>query len=87
MADVKEVAERNKFKVSEATYRGGPFVSHSCIAKSGSDDEKDQADSYASGFDSRGELMNSALYYFSRLEVLPQSVAGTSVMAVLDMRS
>jgi len=87
LAVVKEVAERNGFNVSKATYWGGPLVAVLALRKAVLMMKKSQADSYATGFDSRGELMNTALYNFSRFEVLPQSVAGTSVMAVLDVRN
>jgi hypothetical protein len=45
---------------------------------------KIRTDIHSAGFDARWNLINTGLYHLSRCEVLPQRIAGTSVMAVLD---
>ncbi len=84
LAYLREVAARNRFRVSKATYWGGPLVPVLALRKAVLAIGKSRKDSYSAGFDSRGDSMNSALYLLSRCEFLPQRIAGTSVMAVLD---
>jgi SAM-dependent methyltransferase len=79
-----EVARRNRFQVSKVTYWGGPLVPILAMRKIALSLRKMQKDSYTAGFDSRGKLINTGLYHLSRCEILPQRVAGTSIMAVLD---
>lgn len=78
------VARNNGFRVSTATYWGGPLVPILALRKAALSIVSGRIDSYSAGFDSRGDLMNAALYQLSRCEVLPQRVVGTSVMAVLE---
>jgi len=79
-----DVACRNGFKVSQATYWGGPLVPVLALRKAMLSMRKTSSESYAAGFDSGGDAMNTALYHYSRFEVVPQRIAGTSVMAVLE---
>jgi len=83
-AALVEVASRNGFRVSKATYWGGPLVPILALRKAALTIGSSRMDTYSAGFDSRGDLMNTLLYLLSRFEILPQSVAGTSVMAVLE---
>jgi SAM-dependent methyltransferase len=85
LTNMLEVAKRSGFKVKKATYWGGPLVPILALRKAALSIGKSRVDSYSAGFDSRGELMNSCLYGLSRCEVLPQRIAGTSVMAVLEV--
>ena len=85
LAALLAVAKRNGFRVSKATYWGGPLVPILALRKAALTLGKKRADSYSAGFDSRGDLMNAVLYGLSRCEVVPQRVAGTSVMAVLEV--
>jgi len=84
LATMEDVARRNGFQLSALTYWGGPLVSIAALRKVTLAVGKKHLDVYSTGFDPRGELMNKCLYRFSRLELLPQHVMGTSVMAVLD---
>jgi hypothetical protein len=84
LAALLEVAKRNGFRVSNATYWGGPLVPVLALRKAALAFAKKRTDSYSAGFDSRGDRMNDALYQLSRCELLPQRIAGTSVMAVLE---
>ena len=79
-----EIAQRTGFKVSEATYWGAPLIPILALRKAAVTIGGAQIDSYSAGFDPRGDFINTGLYHFSRCEVLPQRIAGTSVMAVLD---
>ena len=79
-----EVAKRNRFRVSAATYWGGPLVPVLALRKAILALRKPGSDSYPVGFDSRGRIINTGLLHLSRCEPLPQRIAGTSVMAVLD---
>jgi SAM-dependent methyltransferase len=78
-----DVAHRNGFRVSAATYWGGPLVPILAMRKALLSTGKPR-DSYATGFDSRNPLINGGLYCLSRCEIVPQKLAGTSVMAVLE---
>lgn len=79
-----DVARRNRFKVSAVTYWGAPLIPVLALRKAILAMRKPGGDSYPVGFDSRGKLINTGLLHLSRLEPLPQRIAGTSVMAVLD---
>ena len=81
---LKGVARRNRFRVSVASYWGGPLVAILALRKAVLTMRRTRADNYPTGFDPRGNLMNKGLYYLSGCEVLPQRIAGTSVMAVLE---
>lgn len=83
---LREVAQRNGFKVRESTYWGGPLVPVLALRKATLTIGRSRLDNYSTGFDPRGNFMNDCLYRFSRCEVLPQRIAGTSVMAVLDSK-
>lgn len=74
------VAEKNGLKMRSCTYWGLPLLPLLLIRKA---IHLDRADGRA-GFDSRGWLINSGLSFLSRIELLPQSVMGTSVMAVFE---
>jgi SAM-dependent methyltransferase len=84
LAGLSDVARRNGFRTSQITYWGGPLVPILALRKAALTIGRAKLDNYGAGFDSRGDFINSCLYYFSRCELLPQRIAGTSVMAVLD---
>lgn len=84
LASLREVAARNNFRISKATYWGAPLVPVLALRKAVLTLRGASKDNYSAGFDSGGDLTNSALYLLSRCEVLPQRIAGTSVMAVLE---
>jgi SAM-dependent methyltransferase len=79
-----DVARRNHFRVSAATYWGGPLIPVLALRKAILAMKKPSSESYATGFDSGGGLVNTGLYHLSRCEMLPQRLGGTSVMAVLE---
>jgi len=83
LAALFEVARRNGFRVNAATYWGGPLVPVLALRKAILAMRKTRADNYPTGFDPRGNFINDGLYYLSCCELLPQRIAGTSVMAVL----
>ena len=87
VSDLAAVARRNGFRVHRITYWGGPLVPVLALRKVALTLARTRLDNYAAGFDSKGELMNAALYAWSRLELIPQRFAGTSVMAVLEPES
>jgi len=75
-----EVLERNGLKVKASTYWGLPLVplllARKAITLPGSDGK--------SGFDSRGPHTNDLLGLLARMEPIPQSLLGTSVMVVAE---
>jgi len=75
-----EALERNGFKIKGSTYWGLPLVplllARKAIALPGSDGK--------SGFDSRGPHTNDLLGLLARVEPIPQSLLGTSVMVVAE---
>jgi SAM-dependent methyltransferase len=84
LAAMREVAQRNRFKLSAATYWGGPLVPILALRKAALTIGKTRLDNYSTGFDPRGNFINKCLYCLSCCEVLPQRISGTSVMAVMD---
>ena len=84
LSALREVARRNGFRLSAATYWGLPLVPVLALRKAALTIGKARLDNYSTGFDSRGDFINTGLYCLSRCEILPQRIAGTSVMAVLD---
>ncbi len=83
LGSLLDVAQRNRFRVSAATYWGGPLIPVLALRKVILAMKRPSSDSYPMGFDSRGKLINAGLLQLSRCEPLPQRIAGTSVMAVL----
>lgn len=77
------VAEKNGLKMRSCTYWGLPLLPLLLIRKA---IHLDRADGRA-GFDSRGRLINSSLSFLARIELLPQTLMGTSVMAVFENRA
>jgi SAM-dependent methyltransferase len=84
LGSLLDVARRNRFRVSAATYWGGPLIPVLALRKAVLAMKKPSSDSYPVGFDSRGTLINTGLLHLARCEPLPQRFAGTSVMAVLE---
>jgi SAM-dependent methyltransferase len=79
-SQLREVLERNGFKVKGSTYWGLPLVPLLLVRKAitlpGSDGK--------SGFDSRGVRTNDLLGLLARMEPIPQSLLGTSVMMLAE---
>src|ERR1700760_4803867 len=57
--DVREVAQRNDFSLSAVTYWGGPLVPILALRKATLTIGKTQLDNYSTGFDPRGDFVNS----------------------------
>jgi SAM-dependent methyltransferase len=82
LASLLEVGKRNGLRAIKSTYWGGPLVPILALRKATLTIRKARTDNYSTGFDPRGDFMNTGLYHLSRCELLPQRIAGTSVMAV-----
>jgi len=85
LAGLCEVGQRNGFRTGAATYWGGPLVPVAALRKAALTIGRKKLDSYSTGFDPQGDFINRCLYRWSRAEVVPQKIAGTSVMAVFGM--
>jgi hypothetical protein len=48
--------------------------------------DEDARKAYAAGFDTRTKSLNEMLAFLSKCEMIPQRLAGTSVMTVLQRR-
>lgn len=80
--DLAKVAKQNGFEISALTYWGLPLVPLLLVRK-GINMSKTNG---RAGFDTRGKTMNSLLGSLARCEVLPQTLFGTSLMAVLNVQ-
>jgi hypothetical protein len=78
-----KVAEQNGFEICALTYWGLPLVPL-LLARKGISMSKTNG---KSGFDTRGKIINDLLGSLARCEVLPQTLLGTSLMAVLKMHT
>ena len=74
------VLEKNGFRMRACTYWGLPLLPLLLIRKAINLNTSDGR----AGFDSRGSFINSGLSRLSRIERLPQTLMGTSVMAVFE---
>ena len=77
------VVEKNGFRMRACTYWGLPLLPLLLIRKAINLDRTDGR----AGFDSRSPFINSGLSRLARIERLPQTVMGTSVMAVFENRT
>lgn len=75
-----KVAEQNGFKARAFTYWGLPLVPLLLLRKA----MRIERSNGKAGFDARGPAMNAILSFLAQWEPLPQSLLGTSVMAVLE---
>jgi SAM-dependent methyltransferase len=77
------VAQRCGFHAEAITYWGAPLVPVLAMRKAVLAMRKTSDDTYATGFDPGGKMIDSGLLHLSRCELLPQRLAGVSVMAVI----
>jgi hypothetical protein len=77
------VAKQSGFAIRALTYWGLPLVPL-LLARKGISMSKTNG---KSGFDTRGRFINDLLGSLARCEVLPQTLLGTSLMAVLRMHN
>lgn len=78
-----KVVEQNGLKVRALTYWGLPLVPLLLIRKA----MNMNSTNGKAGFDSRGPAVNTILSWLARWEPLPQTLLGTSVMAVLEKQN
>jgi SAM-dependent methyltransferase len=83
---LRETAARNCLDVEKWSYWGLPLLPALMARKVITGIKKDAREAYSSGFDSRSAPLNSAMRIVSKLEIIPQHVAGTAVMAILKRR-
>jgi SAM-dependent methyltransferase len=79
-----EVTERNGFTTKAATYWGAPLMPLVMARKLVLGSRDVHSETYQRGFDPGGSLVNRVLFRLSRIEILPQSFTGTSVMAIVQ---
>jgi hypothetical protein len=75
---------RNGFKVARWTYWGLPLVPSLLLRKLWLTGRDDQDEIISAGFDPRSRTVNALLHVLSRCEPIPQTLLGTSLMAVLE---
>lgn len=82
---LRDAAERNNLAMVKWSYWGFPLVPTLVLRKLWDLGNHDQQKAYSAGFDTRTPLINQLLRFLSKCEVIPQKLAGTSLMAVLHM--
>lgn len=80
---LRETATRSNLQVENCTYWGLSLTPVLALRKLWLLRKKDQSQIISAGFDSRNSFANQALGFLARLEPLPQTVLGTSLLAVL----
>ncbi len=83
---LEETAKRNGLEIIRWSYWGLPLVPTVAIRKLWLMGKQNLREAYSSGFGVRMKVMNRALRCISRCEVIPQKIAGTSLMAVLQVK-
>ena len=83
ISQLTKLAERNGLKARAFTYWGLPLVPLLLMRKLMSM----QRSNGKSGFDARGQTINTLLSFLARWEPVPQRFLGTSVMAVLEKQA
>jgi len=78
------VARRNNLQIKEWSYWGLPLLPALALRKIWLAGKRDEGKIISAGFDSRTGTINSLLGLLSRCERVPQKLAGTSLMAVLQ---
>ena len=82
---LRKVVERNILEIKRWSYWGLPMLPTLVMRKLRAEkDDEDARKAYAAGFDTRTKGLNETLAFLSRCELIPQHVAGTSVMTVLQ---
>jgi cyclopropane fatty-acyl-phospholipid synthase-like methyltransferase len=84
---LRETAKRNNLKIRECTYWGMPLLPTLALRKLWLVSNRDKNKIISSGMDPRGGVINRLLGFVSRCEPIPQTVVGTSLMAVLEAGS
>jgi 2-polyprenyl-3-methyl-5-hydroxy-6-metoxy-1,4-benzoquinol methylase len=76
---------RNDLEVTLWTYWGLPLTATLLFRKIWLSTKGDRAQNYSAGFNTGGGLLNSALRVASKFEMIPQKIAGTSLMAIVSV--
>jgi len=84
IASLRRVAERNRMTLAAWTYWGMPLIPLLLLRKVWLTGRLNE-NTISSGFKPPSTAMNSMLYTLSSGEVIPQKIAGTSLMAVVEM--
>jgi len=87
IGSLQEAARRNRLETITWTYWGLPLVPTLLLRKLWLMGWKDQDKIVSVGLDSRTPGINKALGILSRCEPIPQKLLGTSLMAVLAVRT
>lgn len=80
---MKRTARRNQLRIVKWTYWGFPLLATLAVRKLWLLGKHDKDKIISAGFDSRTNSINRLLELFSMCEVIPQKLAGSSLMAVL----
>jgi SAM-dependent methyltransferase len=83
---MRESAQRNRLEIQNWTYWGMPLVPALLARKLWLMGSRDPGEIITTGFDARASWINGALGALSRCEWIPQKVAGTSLMAILQTK-
>jgi SAM-dependent methyltransferase len=84
IGNLRNVTERNNLKVVKWTYWGLPLVPTLVLRKVWLMGKHDHDKILSAGFDSRGGTINYLMEILTRCEPIPQTLVGTSLMAVLQ---
>jgi SAM-dependent methyltransferase len=80
---LRETANRMNLAMEECTYWGMPLLPTLALRRLWLLGKHDRNNIVSAGMDSRNQVINHLLGLLSRCEPIPQTVAGTSLMAVL----
>jgi SAM-dependent methyltransferase len=83
IGSLRETAKRNNLEISKCTYWGLPLLPALALRKLWLLGKHDENQIVSAGMDSRSEVINRLLGLASQCEPIPQTVLGTSLMAVL----
>jgi SAM-dependent methyltransferase len=84
---MRETAERSGLEIVRWSYWGLPLVPTVALRKLWLMGKRNLREVYSSGFGVRIKPVNSALRFISKWELIPQKIAGTSLMSVLELRN
>ncbi len=82
---LRDVARRNNLAITNWTYWGLPLLPLVVLRKVWLSGSRDDAKIVSTGFDSRSRFINHMLRLLSRCEPIPQTLLGSSLMAVLEV--
>ncbi|MGH9739552.1 MAG: class I SAM-dependent methyltransferase [Candidatus Acidiferrales bacterium] len=83
---LRETALRNGFRVVNWSYWGLPLLPPLFLRKLWLSGQRDENSIISAGFDSRTDVINRCLHSWSKCEPIPQKLAGSSLMAILQVK-